>query len=224
MTSAGGSRLAREEVQFRAAAVVGGALFSALFATCRFEVSGEENYLRLWDAGQPVVFVLWHGRLLAGTYRQRGNGLVALISQHRDGEYIARVVQRWGYGTVRGSSTRGGSGAMRGLLRQVRDGRSVVLTPDGPQGPREQMKAGALAVAQLTGAPVIPVATGAERAWTIRSGWDRFQIPKPFSRIRLIYGEPVPIPRNATEAEIAAYSELIQQRLNTLMRAVDGER
>jgi lysophospholipid acyltransferase (LPLAT)-like uncharacterized protein len=222
MSGAEAPRTTREEVRLRAVSLLGGGALSALFATTRFRVDGEDNFLQFWREGKPVVFVLWHGRLLAGTYWQRGNGLVALISQHRDGEYIARMVERWGYGTVRGSSTRGGTGAMRGLVRRVREGRSVVLTPDGPQGPRERMKAGALVVAQLSGAPVIPVATGAERAWVVANKWDRFQIPKPFSRVRLVYGEPIEIPRDADAAELERRSAMVQEQLDGLMRVVDA--
>jgi lysophospholipid acyltransferase (LPLAT)-like uncharacterized protein len=210
-----------QELRFQLAGRGGSTLLSALFSTCRFDAKGEDHYRQIIGAGRPVVFVVWHGRLLAGAYHQRRNGLVALISEHRDGEYIARVVERWGYGTVRGSSTRGGTGAMRGLLRELRRGRSVVLTPDGPQGPREVMKPGALVVAQLSGAPIIPVATGADRVWSVAAGWDRFQVPKPFSRVRLRYGAPIAVPRDASEAELHEYSERVGTALAALMRLVD---
>lgn len=209
-------------LRLRAVGAGGSAVLSSLFATCRFRVSGEAVYQRLWAAGQPVVFVLWHGRLLSGTYQQRGNGLVALISQHTDGEYLSRVVERWGYDTVRGSSTRGGASALRGLARAVRQGRSVVITPDGPQGPRERMKPGALLVAQMCGAPVIPVATGASRAWWVENRWDRFQIPKPFSRVRVAYGEPLHIPRGTDEAGLQLLAREVEARLGDLMAAVDA--
>jgi lysophospholipid acyltransferase (LPLAT)-like uncharacterized protein len=209
-----------EELRFRAVARGGGALISALLATCRFEVSGQQNFRQFWNVRQPVVFVLWHGRLLAGAYHQRRNGLVALISQHRDGEYIARVVERWGYHTVRGSSTRGGSGALRGLLRQLGRGRSVVLTPDGPRGPRQRMKPGALLVAQMSGAPIVPVATGADRAWWIE-GWDRFQIPKPFSRIRIAYGTPLLLPERRDPQDLEEPAAELEARLDALMHDVD---
>jgi lysophospholipid acyltransferase (LPLAT)-like uncharacterized protein len=209
------------EARFRAIGTAGGAVLRTLFATCRVTATGEEGYRRVWREGRPVVFVLWHGRLLSGTYHQRGKGLVALISEHRDGEYIARVVERWGYGTVRGSSTRGGTRALRGLVHQLRAGRSVVVTPDGPRGPREQLKPGALLIAQMAGAPVIPVATGADRAWWIE-GWDRFQIPKPFSRVRIVYGEPIEVPRRTTSAEIDALGARVEEALGALMRRADA--
>jgi lysophospholipid acyltransferase (LPLAT)-like uncharacterized protein len=201
--------------------MTGSGLLRALFSTCRFRAVGDENYLRFWERGEPVIFALWHGRLLAGCYAQRGAGLVALVSQHKDGEYITRVIHRWRYATVRGSSTRGGSAALRDLAKSVRNGKSVVVTPDGPRGPRQKMKAGALLVAQLTGAPVIPVATGADRAWWIE-GWDRFQIPKPWSQVTVAYGEPVSVPRRATADEIDRLTAEVEGRLDELVRFVDA--
>jgi lysophospholipid acyltransferase (LPLAT)-like uncharacterized protein len=208
-------------IRFPVVGLLGSAVFSTLFRTCRLVSGGEEHYRMFWERGQPVIFVLWHGRLLAGSWAQRGRGLVALVSQHTDGEYISRVVHRWGYSTVRGSSTRGGRAALRDLVRTVRGGSSVVLTPDGPRGPRERMKPGALMVAQMTGAPIIPVATGADRSWWVE-GWDRFQIPKPFSRIRVEYGEPAYVPRSASEQELEGRSAEIERRLHGLMRRVDA--
>jgi lysophospholipid acyltransferase (LPLAT)-like uncharacterized protein len=131
-------------------------------------------------------------------------------------------VHRWGYSTVRGSSTRGGSAALRDLVRTVRGGGTVVVTPDGPRGPRERMKVGALLVAQMTGAPMIPVATGADRSWWVE-GWDRFQIPKPFSRLRVEYGEPIFVPRTASEPLLESLSADVEQKLQELMRRVDGQ-
>lgn len=220
MTS-GGGRSGRE-LRFRLAGVAGSLVLGSLFRTCRLQSIGAEHYLDYWRRGEPVVFVLWHGRLLAGSYAQRGRGLVALISQHQDGEYISRVVHRWGYLTVRGSSTRGGSGALRDLVRCVRQGRSVVITPDGPRGPRQRMKPGALLVAQLTGAPVIPVATGADRAWWVE-GWDRFQIPKPFSRVRVLYGDAIHVDRTTSPALLEERSVEVERRLNDLSARVDED-
>jgi lysophospholipid acyltransferase (LPLAT)-like uncharacterized protein len=210
----------RAELRFRAAGLLGSGILTSLFLTCRVTSTGDENYLRYWERGQPVIFVLWHGRLLAGSWAQRGKRLAALVSQHKDGEYISRVVHRWGYQTVRGSSTRGGGAALRELVRTVRAGTSVVLTPDGPQGPRERMKSGALVVSQMTGAPMIPVATGADRSWWVE-GWDRFQIPKPFSRVRLVYGDPVYVPRTASEAALETLSAEVERKLGELMKLVD---
>lgn len=205
----------------RAVAGVGNTVIRALLSTVRFQVSGAEHYQQLLRAGQPVIYVLWHGRLLPLTYLHRGQEIVGLISQNRDGEYIARVIQSWGYDTVRGSSSRGGMAALRQLVRRLREGRSVAITPDGPRGPRQQMKPGALIVAQLSGAPLIPLAGAATRGWWF-GRWDRFLVPKPFSRVRVAYGDPIFVPREVDEAGLRAYEAEVQARLDELMRRVDA--
>jgi lysophospholipid acyltransferase (LPLAT)-like uncharacterized protein len=195
---------------------------NSLLASCRIERDGVENYESFWRCGRPVVFVLWHGRLLPCTYRHRGQRLVTLISRHRDGDYITHVVERWGYHAVRGSSSQGGADALRQLVRSVRSGRSIAVTPDGPRGPREQMKMGPLSIAQLTGAPLIPVASGASRAWYF-GGWDRFLVPKPFARLRIRYSEPIIVPRDADPVLLEALRMETELRLQALTRQVDLE-
>lgn len=206
----------------RLIAGAGGGLLSTLLDSCRVEQKGTENFERFRREGRPVVFVLWHGRLLPCTYWNRHQELVTLVSQHRDGEYIARIVEKWGYTAVRGSSSRRAAGALRELVRHVRAGRSLAVTPDGPRGPRAVMKPGALLAAQLSGAPVIPSAGGASRGWWFGS-WDRFLVPKPFARVRLAYGEPVWIPRDADEAALAEIGRDVEARLNALVALVDDE-
>lgn len=214
--------MADGDLKTRLVSGLGGGLLSALLDTCRVEQKGIENFERFHREGRPVVFVLWHGRLLPCTYWNRHRGLVTLVSQHRDGEYIARIVERWGYTAVRGSSSRRAAGALRELVRHVRAGRSLAVTPDGPRGPRQVLKPGALLAAQLSGAPVIPAAGGASRGWWFGS-WDRFLVPKPFSRVRLAYGEPVEVPRGAGEAELERIAREVEARTNALTALVDDE-
>ncbi|HEX7241588.1 MAG TPA: lysophospholipid acyltransferase family protein [Longimicrobiaceae bacterium] len=210
------------DLRTRVIARAGGGLLSGMLDTCRVSQQGTRNFQQFREAGKPVVFVLWHGRLLPCTYWNGWQRLVTLVSQHRDGEYIARIVERWGYTTVRGSSSRRAAGALRELVRHVRAGRSLAVTPDGPRGPREVMKPGALLAAQLTGAPIIPASGGASRGWWFGS-WDRFLVPKPFSRVRLAYGEPIWVPRDADEAGLAEVSERVGESLRELTRRVDDE-
>ncbi len=210
------------DLKTRLIAGAGGGLLSTLLDSCRVEQKGTENFERFHREGKPVVFVLWHGRLLPCTYWNRHQELVTLVSQHRDGEYIARIVEKWGYTAVRGSSSRRAAGALRELVRHVRAGRSLAVTPDGPRGPRAVMKPGALLAAQLSGAPVIPSAGGASRGWWFGS-WDRFLVPRPFARVRLAYGEPVWIPRGADEAALAEIARDVEARLNALTALVDDE-
>ena len=131
-----------ERLSLRAIPALGSTAIDALMATVRWEIAGAEHYRGTWGAGRPTVFVLWHGHLLPGAYYHRGQGLATLISQHRDGEYIARVVQGWGFTVVRGSSTRGGKEALVEIVRVLRRGQAVAITPDGPTGPRGEFKPG----------------------------------------------------------------------------------
>jgi len=212
-----GTRLTRTQ---DLTAALGGTALDALMRTTSVRTEGEENFRQFWREKRPVVFTLWHGRLLPCTYHHRHQDVVTLVSHHRDGEYITRLVQKWGYTAVRGSSSRGGLDALRELVRHLRAGRSLAITPDGPRGPREKLKPGPLLAAQLTGAPIIPVASGASRA-SYFGGWDRFLIPHPFARLRIAYGEPVYVPRRADDAELQVVADEVEGRLGGLMRRVD---
>ena len=203
-----------------ALAGIGGAALDGIMGSCRYRTEGDENYAQFHRQGKPVVFTLWHGRLLPATYHHRGEGVVTLVSLHRDGEYITRAVRRWGYTAVRGSSSRGGLEALRELIRHVKQGRSLAITPDGPRGPFQKMKPGPAIIAQRTGAPIIPVATAASRGWFFGS-WDRFLIPQPFARCQIAYGEPVFVPRQSDESQIHAVMEDVETRLGGLMRRVE---
>lgn len=210
----------KKGLRYSTVALLGGRLAGAVLGTARVEQVGLEHYEKIRAAGGNVIFVLWHGRLLPLSYFHGDWRLVTLISSSADGEYIARVVERWGYTVVRGSSSRGGSEALRELVRHARAGRSLAITPDGPRGPREKMKAGPLIVSQLTGVPLMPVAAGADRAWWFE-GWDRFLVPRPFSRIRIVYGEPFTIPRDADEAALARISDEVEERINRVVAHAD---
>jgi lysophospholipid acyltransferase (LPLAT)-like uncharacterized protein len=198
----------------------GGRLLDIVMRTVRFEVDNDAAWRTHAAAGHPVLFTIWHGRLLAPAYLHRGQGVVAIVSKSADGEYLTRILQHWGFAAVRGSSTRGGDRALRELVRLVRAGRSVAITPDGPRGPREQLKPGVLQLAQLTGAPIVTAAAGTDRAWWFVR-WDRFLIPKPFARVRVAYGDPVFIPRGAGAALMNDATARIEANLQELMQRVD---
>ncbi|CAN5849345.1 hypothetical protein BH23GEM9_BH23GEM9_04850 [soil metagenome] len=198
-----------------------GLLLDALMATTRIEALNTEAYRSHQRQGQPVIFAVWHGRLLPPTYRQRNEGLATLASRSGDGEYITRILHHWGFQVVRGSSSRGGEAALRELIRLVKGGRSVAITPDGPRGPRERIKHGVLQIAQLTGAPLIPVVAAASSAWWFES-WDRFLIPRPFARVRVMYGDAVFIPRKTAAGDLAPYAEDLEARLAELTQRVEA--
>jgi lysophospholipid acyltransferase (LPLAT)-like uncharacterized protein len=148
---------------------------------------------RHWDAlvasRRPFVLVAWHETLLPLLIHHRSRGLAIVVSEARDGRYLAALAERLGYATIFGSSTRGGARALLQAVRAVRDGTPVAFTPDGPRGPRREVKPGALLAAQRGDAVLLPLAASADRAWRLRS-WDRFLVPKPFARVRISYGQP----------------------------------
>ena len=163
---------------------------------------------------KPWVFALWHAVLLPVAYKHSNEGVAVLVSQHRDGELIARVLAAWGNTTVRGSTTRGGSRALLSMIKELQRGVAVAVTPDGPRGPALAFQAGTLIAAQRANVPVIPIAVQADRAWRLKS-WDRFMIPKFFARVTFAYGEPTMVggstPREAA-AESARFEALMARR------------
>lgn len=178
----------------------------------RFRIEGTEPLEQFRAKGQPVIFAFWHGQILPLVHVHRNQGAVALVSDHSDGEYMARVIQRHGFGLARGSSTRGGVKGLKSALRAARAGKDLGITPDGPKGPRQVFKWGALVAAQLTGHPIIPVAVGANRAWYFNS-WDRFMLPKPFSTLTVRYGPPTFVPRDSTESKLGEVALNLEEEL-----------
>ena len=143
----------------------------------------------LHDAKRPHVFLLWHEVLLPLLWHHRNTGVALVVSEARDGQYLADLAASLGYRTVRGSSTRGGARALLGAVRELQAAGAVAFTPDGPRGPRRELKPGVVAAAQRGGGVIVPVHAEADRAWRLHS-WDRFMIPKPFARVRITYGRP----------------------------------
>lgn len=195
-------------------------LVRLLASTWRIHEVNRAPMQRLRDAGRPVILTLWHGEMLAHLWNHRHEGITVLISEHGDGEIIARVAKALGCRTVRGSTSRGAGRALLGMSRTVKEGGDVAFTPDGPRGPARRFAPGALIVAQRTAAPVITLAAWSSRAWHLKS-WDRFMIPKPFARVRIAYGDPVyvdlPSPREA--AEESERFESLMERTGAAARA-----
>ncbi len=171
---------------------LGTLLVWCLGLTWRVRYRGDAGWRGIAASGRPWVFAAWHGQLLPLAWAHRGRGLVTLVSEHRDGEIITRILERLGFAMVRGSSSRGGTRALLGLISQLEEGRVLVLTPDGPRGPAHQFQAGTLVAAQRVGVPVVAMTLHADRAWRLPS-WDAFTIPKPFARLTVQYSEPVAV-------------------------------
>ena len=176
----------------------------------------------LWAARAPLIYAMWHGRLLLLPCLYGRRGAHTLTSRSRDGELVARWIGRFGLDPVRGSSSRGGGEALRVLTRALRAGREVVVVPDGPRGPREVLKPGVIALARLSGAPIVPTAVGASREWRLRS-WDEFRIPRPFARCVVRFGEPIRVSRAADRAGEEAARKEVEAALRGLSWQVDEE-
>lgn len=162
---------------------------SALASTWRVEI-WHGGRLASAPGGSPRVILLWHETLLPLLWAHRGMGVHILASEARDGQYLMEYASRLGYGSIPGSVTRGGLRAMFRALRELKAGATVAFATDGPRGPRRVVKPGGLLMAARAGCAVIPVFADADRAWRFRS-WDRFLVPKPFARVRVVYGHPV---------------------------------
>ena len=166
-------------------------------------------------SGRPCIHALWHARLFPLVFTHRGRGVAVLISRHRDGEWVARMIEAMGYVTARGSSTRGGEAGLREMLELADRGHQLAVTPDGPRGPERKVKPGLVYLASRTGWPVVPVASASRSAWVFRS-WDRFRVPRPFARVYVAYGQPIAVPR---ELDTAA-EEVWRARLEAAIDAV----
>lgn len=188
--------------------------------TWRIRVINGEYVRDLRRAGQPFIFALWHGQLLPLLWHHRSEGVLVLISEHRDGELVARAALSLGYGLIRGSSTHGAERALISLVRELESGHEVAITPDGPRGPAKTFAPGALVAAQRSGSFILPVAASADRAWRLRS-WDRFMIPKPFARVTVAYGVPTKV-LAATPRAAAQEGARFEQLLNEAVEIAGG--
>ena len=210
------SRLSRAQ-RARAAAIaaLGHPLIALLGRTCRWQVDGYEHYAALRAAGRVPIFAFWHGRILGAAWFWRDHGIVVMISENFDGEWIARIIRRLGYRTARGSTSRGGPRALAQLRRDIRAGRPAGFAVDGPRGPARSVQPGAVWLARRTGSPILPFHIEAERYWSARS-WDRTQVPRPFSRVAVAIGAPLDVAPDAGAAALEAGRAALEASLHGL--------
>lgn len=189
-------------------------------ATLRTRIDDPHGVARRLAGGEgPVVIALWHNRMLFFPLlapRRERLRCVAVISPSRDGQYLADLLRCFGIGAVRGSSRQDALSALVDSVAAIRGGRHVVFTPDGPRGPRYRMSNGPVICAMKTGRPLLPVAINASSCWQLRS-WDRFQIPKPFSRLTLVVGEPLPVPPQLAKEQVEAWRARAEAAVNALV-------
>jgi hypothetical protein len=209
-------RLSRRK-RFEAAAIaaVGYPLINALGHTLRWRVEGLHHFDAIAAAGRQPIMAFWHGRILPATFYFRRRGIVVITSENFDGEWIARIIERFGYGTARGSTSRGARKAALQLVRDMEHGKPAGFTLDGPRGPARVAQPGAIWLAKATGNPVLPFHLEASRHWTLGS-WDRTQIPKPFTTVALVVGEPMPVARDATDEQMEEKRTALESRLAAL--------
>ena len=187
------SRLSSSQrLKASAIAAAGYPLVAGLCRTLDWRIDGAERWDAIVRSGRQPILALWHGRIIAGLHYFRDRGVVVITSQNFDGEWIARILERFGFRTARGSTSRGGMRALVQLRRDLSEGRPVAFTVDGPRGPARVAQPGAIWLAGATGHPILPYHIEAGRYWTAGS-WDRTQIPKPFTTVAIAIGEPMDV-------------------------------
>jgi hypothetical protein len=213
------SRLRRLEAA--AISVVGYRAVAGLGATFRWKVEGREHFDQLLASGRPPIMAFWHGRILPATVYFRRLGIVVMTSENFDGEWIAGIIERFGYGAARGSTSRGGARALVQMRSALASGRPAALTIDGPRGPARVAQPGAVWLAKATGYPVLPFHMEASRSWTLRS-WDRTQVPRPFSTIGVAIGPPLEVARDADDQAVEAARLALESRLRALEQRAEA--
>ena len=192
-----------------------------VFATNRWRTVGREDADALLGAGQPFIAAFWHGRLMMAPHCWQAKATMhVIISTHRDGENIARAVRHLGVAAIRGSTTRGGTAAIRSSLRLLKEGGYLGITPDGPRGPRMRAQPGIVALARLSGAPIVPVTFAVSRRKVVNS-WDRFVIALPFGRGVVLWGAPLYVAADADKAALEESRWTLEERLNALTAEAD---
>jgi len=204
-------------LQAAAISTIGWPIIEALSGTWTYRVTGLHHLRATEAAGHVPILAFWHGRILAGLPYFRDRGIVVITSENFDGEWIARIIAKFGYGAARGSSSRGGAKALAQMRHALGAGHPVAFTLDGPRGPARVAQPGAVWLAGATGHPVLPFHVEADSAWTVRS-WDRQQFPKPGATISIAIGEPVYV-ANTDEATVEAARLLLEERLRALEHA-----
>ena len=192
-------------------------IIKLLGATYSWRIEGAEHYDHIVHAGRQPIIAFWHGRILPGMLFFRDRGIVVITSANFDGEWIARIIERFGYGSARGSSSRGGARALVQLKKLMAQGRPTAFPLDGPRGPAHVAQPGAVFLAKITGNPLLPFHLEAARAWTVNS-WDRAQVPKPRAVIGLAIGEPFHVPPDVDDVGLEAHRVELEARLAALER------
>lgn len=195
-------------------------LIKLIGATIRWHVEGWQNWEEATRNERVPIYAFWHNRVFLATYFWQKRRIVVMTSQSFDGEYIARFIQRFGYGAARGSSTRGAVGAIIEMTRLMRAGLPTAFTIDGPKGPRYVAKMGAVLLAKKTGQPILPFTVTPQRYWEAKKSWDGFQVAWPFTRARVTIFPPIYVPSDADDETLYAKRDELQKWLQSLDSSV----
>ncbi len=188
--------------------------------TVRIRYEGQDRLEERLASGTGVIMVTWHGRTLIPANVFRNRGYWVMISLSRDGEMQNRIFERFGFRTVRGSTSRGGIRAALELARRLREGGAVAFTPDGPRGPTHKVQLGALLLAQKSGCPIVPVGVSARPRLLVNS-WDRYMVPAPFARAAWIVGQPITVAPDADDPKKAEIAQVLELELNRVERRAE---
>jgi len=203
-----------------AAAATGAGFIRLVGCTWRIAQDRSEIFHTAREHSDNLIFTFWHGRLLPLSWAYRNHNIQVLASEHRDGDLLARTIKFLGFGNVRGSSTRGGTRAIREMVQAIHEGYDVGITVDGPVGPRYVVKPGPIEVARQSGAAIVPVTTGSVTHKTF-SSWDAFELPAPFTRVRISFGDPVIVPPDADNDVFEAKRLELENSLRALTEELD---
>ncbi|MFN0277118.1 MAG: lysophospholipid acyltransferase family protein [Pyrinomonadaceae bacterium] len=207
----------KERIMIRFADLAFFSAIKTLGSLTRFEIRGTEHLEAVENAGKIPIYTFWHDRIFLATHFWRDRGIVVITSKSFDGEYIARCLQRFGCGAIRGSSSKGGARALVEMIKTMRRGHPMAFAVDGPRGPRYEAKLGPIILAKKTGNPILPFVIEPQKFWTVKS-WDKMQIPKPFTRALTIIGEPIYVDSNADDAEVESKLTELQHSLDSLVK------
>lgn len=208
----------RSRLLTRLAAWLAVRLLRLIFATCRVEARAHPGTNCYGETGEDrFLYCVWHDQIAMTVFSGRPRSMAGLVSRHQDGSYLADAMQMLGIEPVRGSTKRGGTQALRQLIDKTRD-LHVAITPDGPRGPRRQMKSGIVFLASHTGRPIVPAAYSARRTWRIQGNWTDLKLPRPFTTIYALGGEPIEVPPDLDRAGIEHYTQLVQAEMERLQQ------
>lgn len=183
--------------------------------TSRFRFLTNEQYEELFKNKKPFIYSIWHTNVLYSPYLHRGKNVAVLISESKDGDYINQVVHRFGNTSVRGSSSKGGSKALKAVIQHLKKGLPAAFTPDGPRGPAFIVQPGIIAAAQVTQVPIVPFHYECSRQWILERAWDKHRVPKPFTTFVVSYGEPISVPRDLNEEEFELMRLKVEEAMLT---------